>query len=419
VAELGVFIDSNGNGIKEGIPDPWEWSSFTTVEWRAATNINLEPPMATVMPPETGRVLTATAFDTNGDPMQYVPVTFFTTSGTITGTNPGITDENGQAMVTVSSSTSGDAKVTAFADMDGNGAPGPGELSDSSIMTWLIPSIILMPESVTGQLPIEASQTLTATVLDNAGRPMENFVVMFTTEAGIFPESNRLTGVKTDGSGQAAVTVVSSASGPATVTAWIDSDHDHVFDPGELSATSTVTWLAPIPNSITLMPESATGELPIGTSETLTATVLDVAGQPIPRVLVMFTTDFGIFPGSDQLTGTRTDGSGQAAVTVVSSASGPATVTAWVDSNDDHIINPGELSVTSTVTWVEEPQLALAAAPEPTPDPTPEPTLEATPEPTPDPTPEPTLEATPEPTPDPTPEPTLEATPEPTPEPTP
>jgi len=51
--------------------------------------------------------------------------------------NPVSPDGDGQAMVTVSSSTDGMATVTAFVDANGNGIPDSGELSTTSTVTWI------------------------------------------------------------------------------------------------------------------------------------------------------------------------------------------------------------------------------------------------------------------------------------------
>jgi PKD repeat protein len=132
-ADLAAGIDSNGNGII----DAWEWTSLTTVEWVAATTISIEPLTATVQLPQTDQVLTATVFDQDENPMYTVPVTFTTTGGSIAGMNPVSPDGDGQAMVTVSSSTDGMATVTAFVDANGNGIPDSGELSTTSTVTWI------------------------------------------------------------------------------------------------------------------------------------------------------------------------------------------------------------------------------------------------------------------------------------------
>jgi hypothetical protein len=132
-ARLTVWIDANGNGAL----DPGEWTSSTTVDWLVATGISLDPPTATVQLPDENQVLTATVLDQHSYPMQYVPVTFTTTLGSIAETNPVITDENGLAMVTVSSSTDGLATVTTFVDTNKNGALDLGELNAMSKVTWI------------------------------------------------------------------------------------------------------------------------------------------------------------------------------------------------------------------------------------------------------------------------------------------
>ena len=108
-----------------------------------------------------------------------------------------------------------------------------------------ISSIFLTPESASKYLPDETSQTFTAAVLDQFNHPLSGVLVMFTTDFGYFQGDSRLTGLRTDSNGQASVTVISSNVGTATIRAWIDTDTDHEWEPGELSDTSTMTWLPP------------------------------------------------------------------------------------------------------------------------------------------------------------------------------
>jgi adhesin/invasin len=172
--------------------------------------------------------------------------------------------------------------------------------------------------------------------------------------------------VLSDSSGVATTTLRETTAGTATVTATSGD---------AAGAPVTVTWLAaPTVTTLTLSPESATLELHSPTSQVVTATVLDQNGVPMSALPVTFTTVFG--SGGTQIQTVNTDENGQAAITITSSTPDTATVTATA----------GELSSTSTLTWLAAPEA-------------PEPTLEATPEPT----PEPTLEATPEPTPEPVP----------------
>jgi hypothetical protein len=80
---------------------------------------------------------------------------------------------------------------------------------------------------------------------------------MFACDFGYIDGGNRLTGVKTDSNGKAGIIMLSSSRGTAVITAWIDTDGDHVADTGELKDTSTITWTNPVtPNPVTTPGES-------------------------------------------------------------------------------------------------------------------------------------------------------------------
>ncbi len=219
----------------------------------------------------------------------------------------------------------------------------------------------LSPGEAKDQLPGQTAQSFEANVVDQYGMPMQGVLVTFSTDFGSIAGATQ---VSTDSLGRAGVTVSSTTDGTAHVTATA----------GAVSALSTVTWL-PEPRipAVTLIPDTATNQLPDATSQILTATVVDQHNTPIKGIQVTFATDFGSIVGDSMVT---TDSLGMAAVTVSSSADGTAHVTATVD---------GALKIpTSTITWLA----AQVQAPAPFTDPT----IDPTPDPTPDPVPEPATE---------------------------
>jgi adhesin/invasin len=374
---LRIWTDLNENGVI----DDGEWSTIPVVlEWLPApvpSSLGLNPGQAILqLPLETSQAFEANVVDQYGMNMPGVTVSFTSTCGSLSAETVE-TNSLGRAAVVLTSETPCAGTVTATA----------GSASASSSVTWLearIPAISLAPTSKDLQLPGETALLLTATVVDQHGVPMTDIPVTFSTDFGSF---DKVPVVPTETGGVATISISSSGAGTAQVTATA----------GSSTATSTVNWLAELKvvSGLTLSPESATLELHSPTSQVITASVLDQHGVPMSAVPVTFTTVFA--SGGTETRTVNTDENGQASVTITSSVPDTATVTATA----------ADLSMTSSLTWVE-------ATPEPTieatPEPTPEPTIEATPEPT----PEPTIEATPEPTP----EPTIEATPEPTPEPT-
>ena len=234
-ALLTTWIDANANGKL----DSGEWTSSTKVKWQVATSTSLEPAKATVQLPEEDQVLIANVSDQDGERMPNVLVTFATTVGSITGTNPVITDEDGSAMVTVSSSTAGTAEVTAIVGTKGSG----GELTATSTVKWAYPKISLSPGTATKKILAGTSQDFTALAVDQGGMVMEGVTVTFSIDLGSFADTTRVTGVKTDNNGLARVTVIPPTDPvTATVRAWFDVNGDRIWDNGEPYAVSDMIW---------------------------------------------------------------------------------------------------------------------------------------------------------------------------------
>jgi Bacterial Ig-like domain (group 1) len=204
-------------------------------------------------------------------------------------------------------------------------------------------SLSLIPKEATNQLPMMTSKTITAIIVDNHGQAVPGIQVSFTSTFGSF--DGGISVVTTGSNGQASVGISSVFPGMATITATA----------GDASATSIVTWKGnPEPRipSIQIIPEDSTLQLPIMPSKTLTVIVADQHGQPMPNVLVTATTNFGTFPDSTQLTSVTSQSNGQSQITVASSDAGVATLTAWVDTNQNSVPDTGEPSDLSTVTWL-------------------------------------------------------------------
>jgi hypothetical protein len=107
------------------------------------------------------------------------------------------------------------------------------------------------------------------------------------------------------------------------------------------------TQVPPGPATVTLQPPAAAN--PVGSTHTVTATVTNAAGQPVPNVTVLFTVE-----GSVTTTGScTTDASGQCSFTY----SGPQlpgadVITGCADSNGNGTVDAGEPCGTATKAWV-------------------------------------------------------------------
>jgi hypothetical protein len=173
--------------------------------------------------------------------------------------------------------------------------------------------------------------------------------------------------VNTGADGSASISYVgppdpSGGNDPAvtdTITAFWDKDGDNNDDgAAEFDDTVSVQWDDAVPrdDSAVLAPNNASGL--VNTARTVTATVTDKFGQPIPGVLVEFQMTGAVAQTSPQ----TTSASGVASLTYTGpAASGTTTIDARVDITDDgDYADPDDLDIgeVANVThfWVETAQ---------------------------------------------------------------
>ena len=117
---------------------------------------------------------------------------------------------------------------------------------------------------------------------------------------------------------------------------------------GELLVSQRVLTLAP-----------ATDENPVGTNHTVTATLTDGLGTPVPGETILFSVT-----GAHTTSGSGvTDVNGEAQFTYSGTNLGVDTIVACFDANTDAACNPGELTATAAKTWVVGPPAALDLQP--------------------------------------------------------
>jgi hypothetical protein len=105
--------------------------------------------------------------------------------------------------------------------------------------------------------------------------------------------------------------------------------------------------------------DPATDENPVGESHTVTATLEDGLGTPVPGETILFdVTGAHTTNGSDV-----TDVNGEATFTYPGSNLGVDTITACFDANNNAVCDPGEQTETAEKTWVVGPPAALDLQP--------------------------------------------------------
>lgn len=318
----GVFtatLTSSVVGPREVLAS-FEGGSLTAVVTFTAGAPDLELSTLTVSTPAVlangaaQATLTATLLDADSHPVSGVDVTFAATGDNNTLTVvAGTTDETGVATAQLRSTTAEAKSLTASF-----GSPAQ---SLEAVVTF-IPSAPSSTDSLFVASPTTlvadgvATTTLTATIIDGYANPIPNLEVAFASSNE--QDSLSLTTGTTDADGVVTLTATSTRSGVKTYTATFGD---------ALTRTVEVTFLPGAPDAakstFKATPSSVAADGT--TAATLSATINDANGNPIPDVVVAFATT-----GDAQLSGPEaiSDANGVASVTTTSSQAGVVTFTA-------------------------------------------------------------------------------------------
>jgi hypothetical protein len=298
---VSAAVYSDVNGLSNSLP-------FTLIGPPRSVSVSVS---ATSVPADgtTSSQLTATVTDVNGNPVPDTLVGFNTTLGTLSASSA-VTNASGVATDTITSTKTGTATVTATA----SGVSGTATVTFTAGAPAKV-AVSAAPSSV----PADGStaSTVTATVTDKYGNPVPGTPVGFGTTLG----SLSATTVATNADGQAQVTITSTKTGTATVTATA----------GGVSGSATVTFTPGAPAKVAVSAAPSSVPADGTTSSTVTTTVTDVNGNPVPGTPVDFSTTLGTLSA----TTATTDASGVATDTITSSAAGTATVTATASGVSD------------------------------------------------------------------------------------
>ncbi len=306
-----AFADSNHNNTQDS-GEPGASTSITWLTYKLALSVS--DSTASV---GSNQSVTATVTDTNGDPAEGIAVHF-----TVSGVNPtsGVrtTGSNGQATFSYTGSNTGVDTITVYADVNSNGAQNSVDPSGSTTITWGTSSLSLSPQDASAS--VGAIQTMTATVHGGSGQVLENVVVRFNV-TGANPTSVSRT---TNLNGQASFSYTGNNVGQDTITAYADLDNNGSQDSGEPSASTSLTWVNAQP-TLTLNLSNSSAQ--VGTSQTVTATVLNAGNQPTSGVTVHFSVT-----GANPMTVNKvTDSNGHASFSYSGANVGADTIHAYGD----------------------------------------------------------------------------------------
>ncbi|RAU44285.1 hypothetical protein DBY68_018690 [Pseudocitrobacter sp. RIT415] len=254
--------------------------------------------------------ITAKLTDSNGNPVSHQTIKFSTNNGILSAAEA-TTDVNGKAMVTLTSSTSGTSSVVATTVTDTRGKRLDLNFS-ADPSTAAIDSLISNQDSALADGA--AAIIFTATLKDHYGNPVAGQKVLFATSGGTLSNISAIT----DANGQGRVQLVSTRMGSVTVSAT------SATDPG--GKQKTVIFKA---NAATAKIDTLTASRDSGTANgldkiTLTATLKDAMGNPVPGESVVFSQNLGALSAP----GGTSDQNGQVSVDITSVKSGSASVSA-------------------------------------------------------------------------------------------
>lgn len=269
----------------------------------------------------TSITLTASLTDSNQLPVASAPVTFTVDNGSFTGNvkyTTVYTNADGLAYASLTAPVFvGTGTVTiSYSDqstsLNFNYSAGPAAI----ISVTASPSLV----------GISSSSTLTTQVLDQYTNPIANEPMQFviTTKGSVDPIlSGGGTGiVATNSSGVATITYTSGTTGGTAAAPVTDVIQVKQYLGGTASATTSITVEAAATTiqSLNLRQELASTTMTVGTTQTLSATVLDSANAPVPNLTVDFVlAGAGLLDNGtvkSQLVSGTTDANGVATVTL-------------------------------------------------------------------------------------------------------
>ncbi len=323
-----------------------------------------------VSPPDgsTADVLHAHVVDATGNPISNATVDFTITGGTASGTavvSPGLsllTDVNGNASINITNLKSGTVTFTATANGVSITNNSPATVTFVATTPSVANPLTRLTVDVTGSPPDGiTADILHAHIADVNGNPVPNVTVVFTISGGTAAGTAVTTTltVTTNAAGDAAVALTNIKSGTVSFTATVGGVNIPTGSPATVDFIATTPSLT---NPNTRLVVDRTNEPPDGVSfDRIHARILDINGNPVVNVTVIFTITGGTAAGTavtTTLTAT-TNAVGDATVDITNLKSGTVIFTATVGGVNIPNGSPAVVQFIATTPSVTNPLTQL------------------------------------------------------------
>ncbi len=242
--------------------------------------------------------------------------------------------------------------ILIWADLDRDGVRDSSEPLTAAIVEWVGVAgtgFDLAPATAIG--PTGSSHSVTATLVP----AQSGVIVRFRVLSG--PNVNRNTVAVTNAAGQAVFSYSGTGGlGTDTIIAWPDFDADGIRDGNEPQATSTRVWTTA--GTAGVVVEPATAQKDVNDQHTVHATLL--SGES--GLFMRFEVTSGPNAGKR---GVALTAGGRGTFTYVGRADGIDVITAWVDFDQDTLLDSNEPRGQATVNWGDAtPTTSIVATPQ-------------------------------------------------------
>jgi gliding motility-associated-like protein len=271
--------------------------------------------------------------DVNGNPTPGVAVTFAVSGGTAGATaviaGTGITDINGDAVLTITNTALGTVFISAkLAAIAINNSPATVTFVSGPPSTTN-PATALLVDVGSNTADGVSTDQVHAHIVDAGGNPVPNATVVFSVTGGTSGGTAVINGTGiTNSNGDAVLTITNTIAGTVFISATIggvtinNSPATVVFVAGAPSPSNPATQL------IVDIPSTTADGL---STDQVHAHIVDVNGNPVSGATVVFTVSGGSSGATAVINGTGiTDASGNAVLTITNTVAGTVFISAKV-----------------------------------------------------------------------------------------